>query len=434
MQGAMGLVHMYPFLPDAMEYLDCIASLQGPPSAPQEAVTLADWDALLAYCAKVTAADHFHYVPLLRSTHPSSQPTAAATAVTPTHLRAAPSQTPSPVQKSVHFSPSSVLGQPPFPVSSSQGRSHSGPVSSSLGRSYSGSYTVEHMTSAYSHSAPHNPLHNLPHNPRLQSDASQALPSQGMSQMVQSVEGAGPMSRQGSNILTVNQTTEAPAGWVPQGQASQHLSLPARQDDAPHHLSAYSQHQMTGVLHAAQPFSAQGMALHGHTHRPQQAAPTTANPFRPSQLQHAQFVQLEGGQVFGSQPPLQALHPNAPIQGFVGQGMIHQGRVIQGQGPDHAPSWLGQNLAYMHGSPAVHSAPQAQVYSPMQMQSASQSAHSPDPKAVYPTAAMRSQQLTSVQTHQAQPAGSVQAPLAPFLNEQLKRVLAEGGPSGRRGF
>lgn len=425
MQGAMGLVHMYPFLPDAMEYLDCIASLQGAPSAPQKAVTLADWDALLAYCAKVTAADHFHYVPLLRSTHPSGQATAAATAVTPTHLGVAPSQTQSPVQKSVHFSSSSVLGQPPYPVSSSQARSYSGQVSSSIGRSYSGSYSVEHMTSAYSHSPPHNPLNNPPHNPRLQSDASQALPSPGMSQMVQSVEGTGPMSRQGSDRLTMNHTTEAPAGWVPQSQASQHLSLPARQNDAPHHSYACSQHQTSGVLHAAQPFSAQGMALHGHTHGTKQAAPTTANSFQPLQLQQAQFVQLEG---------VQALHPSAPIQGFVGQGMIDQGRVIQGQGPDHPPAWLGQNLAYMHGSPVVQSGSQAQVYSPMQMQPASQFAQSPDPKAMYPTAAMRSQQLTAVQTHQAQPAGSVQAPLAPFLNEQLKRVLAEGGPSGRRGF
>ena len=419
LQDAMGLVHMYPFLPDAMEYLDCIASLQGPPSAPQPAVTQADWDTLLAYCAKVTAADHFHYVPLLRSTQPPGQ--ATPTAVSPTHMMVVASQMPSSVQKSVHFSPSSGLMQPQHPVSSS------------VGHSYSGSYTVEHMTSAYSHSA----LLNS----RLQSDASQALPSLGM---VQSVEGAGQMSRQmshqGSNRLTLNHTTEAPVGWVPQGQASQHLSVPAGQDDAPGHLSGYSQHQLTGPLHAAaEPFSAHRPALNGHSYGPNHATaasfPTTANSFRPLHLQQAQFVQVEGGQVLVSRAPVQALNPGAPVQGFVGQGVVHhQGRVIQGQGPDHLPAWLGQNLAYTHGSPVVQSAPQGQAYSPMQTQAASQFAQSPDPKAVYPTAAMRSQQLTSVQTHHAQPAGSVQAPLAPFLNEQLKRMLAEGGPSGRRGF
>ena len=122
-QDAMGLVHMYPFLPDAMEYMDCIASLQGSPDALQEPVTQADWDALLAYCAKVTAADHFQYVPLLHSALHPGQATPAA-AYTPNHSVLAANQMPSPVQKSVHFSPDSVLGHPPF--SSSQSHGHSG--------------------------------------------------------------------------------------------------------------------------------------------------------------------------------------------------------------------------------------------------------------------------------------------------------------------
>ena len=414
-QDAMGLVHMYPFLPDAMEYMDCIANLQGLPEALQEAVTQADWDALLAYCAKVTAVDHFHYVPLLGSSHHPAQATSAA-AFSPNHSKVAGTQTPSPVPRSVHFSPNSVLRQPPF--SSSQSQSHSG------------SHTVQQMQPpAYSPSTPHHPW--------LQSEGSQALPSLGESQMEQSMQLSRQVSRQGSNQLSHTHAPEIATSWVPQPQASQHASLSARQDTSPGHLPSYNQHPAPGPLQAADQFP-QAVAFHGpshgSTHPAATTVPMTPNSFRHVQLQPGQFVQVGAGQqIFVSQAPVQTIYSHPAVQGHVSQGMILEGHVNQGRQPDQLPAWLGQNLAYTHANPVGQSAPNRQAHSPPQMQAVFRLTNGANPKAVYPTAAIRSQQLTQ-QTQQVHSTANVKAPLAPFLNEQLKRMLAEGGPSGRRGF
>lgn len=403
MQDAMGLVHMYPFLPDAMEYMDCIASLHRLPDTPQEPVTQADWDALLAYCAKVTAADHFYYVPLLQSTHHSAQATPVP-AFTPSHSAAAANQTPSPVQRSVHFSPDPVLA----PGSSSQ--------------SYSGNHSLQHSPTS-------------PHHPHLQSAGSQALPSLGQSQMSLSLE----LSRQGSSQIDHTQAPEAAPSWVSQPQASQHAPLSARHDQSHGPLSSHDQHQMPGHMQTAGQFPDQGLALPGHSYASSLTNGTsllrTPNSFRHVQLEQGQMVQVEGGrQVFVSQAPVQMMYSSPALQGHVvSQGMIHQGHVIQGRGADHLPAWLGQNLAYTLASPVVQSAPNGRMHSPTPMQAASYLNQGPNPKAVYPTAAMRSQQL-SQQTQHGHSTASVKAPLAPFVNEQLKRMLAEGGPSGRRGF
>ena len=412
----MGLVHMYPFLPDAMEYLDCIADLQGLPQAPQKPVSQADWDALLAYCAKVTAADHFHYVPLLHSTRRPGQ-AAPAAASTPGHSVVAANQTPSPVQRSVRFSPDSVLRQPPF--SSSQSPSHSG------------GHTLQQMQPpAYSPTTPHHPW--------LHSNSSQPLPTLGKSQMVQSLELSRQVSRQGSNQLNHTHAQEVATSWAPQPQASQHAHLSARQDQSPGHLPSYNQHQTPGPLPAADQFSDQGLAFHGHSYGSSHtaAAPFSMTPssFRHVQLQPGQFVQVEAGQqVFVSQAPVQSMYPSPPVQGHASQGMVLEGHVVQGRQSDHLPAWLGENLANTHANPVGQSPPNRQMHSPTPMQAGPQLTQGPNPKAVYPTAAMRSQQLTQ-QTQHVRSAGSVKAPLAPFLNEQLKRMLAEGGPSGRRGF
>lgn len=419
-QDAMGLVHMYPFLPDAMEYMECIASLQAlpalQPQAPQEPVTQADWDALLAYCAKVTAADHFQYVPLLHSTQHPGQATPAA-AFTPDHSGVAANQTPSPVQRSVHFSPDSVLEQPPF--------------SSSHNHSHSGSPSLHHMKPpAYSPTTPHHPW--------LQGQGSQAVPSLGQSQMVQSLDLSRQVSRQGSNQLNQTHAPEVAPSWVPQPQASQHAPLSARQEQSPGHLPSYPQHQMPGPLQGADHFPDQALAFRGYSYGSSHASavpvPMTPNSFRHVQLQPGQFVQVEAGhQIFVSQAPVQSLYSGPPAQGHLSQGMILEGNVVQGRQPDRLPAELGQNLAYTHANPVGQSVPNRQMHSPTQVQAGPQVTPGPNPKAVYPTAAMRSQQLTQ-QTQHAPSTGSVQAPLAPFLHEQLKRMLAEGGPSGRRGF
>ena len=99
-----------------------------------------------------------------------------------------------------------------------------------------------------------------------------------------------------------------------------------------------------------------------------------------------------------------------------------QGRPQHGQ--IHMPSWMGHNLASAYAVPPE----QAERHV---TQHVSPTSTPVNPKVLYPTAAMRSQQLF---TPQAPAANVVQAPLAPFLNEQLKRMVAQGGPSARRGF
>ncbi len=99
-----------------------------------------------------------------------------------------------------------------------------------------------------------------------------------------------------------------------------------------------------------------------------------------------------------------------------------RGRPQHGQ--TYVPSWMGHNLASAYAVPPEQAARHLN-------QHMSQTSPSVSPKVLYPTAAMRSQQLSSPQ---APAANVVQAPLAPFLNEQLKRMVAQGGPSARRGF
>ena len=412
-QDAMGLVHMYPFLPDAMEYMDCIASLHGQPDTPQEPVTQADWDALLAYCAKVTAADHFHYVPLHHSTHHNARATPVA-AFTPSHSAVAANQTPSPVQRSVHFSPDSVLAPALLPGSSSH--------------SYSGNHSLQH--------SPTSPQPATPHHPHLQSAGSQALPSLGQSQLALSLE----MSRQGSSQFDHTQAPERAPSWVSQPQALQHVPPSASHNQSHGRLSSHDQYQVPGpMLQNAGHFPDQGLALPGHSYASSHANGLsllrTPNLLQHVPLEQGQIVQVEGGrQVFVSQAPVQMMYSSPALQGHVvSQGMIHQGHVIQGRGADYSPAWLGQNLAYTLASPAMQSAPHGRMHSPTPMQAAPYLGQGPNPKAVYPTAAMRSQQL-SQQTQHGPSTASVKAPLAPFVNEQLKRMLAEGGPSGRRGF
>ena len=195
---------------------------------------------------------------------------------------------------------------------------------------------------------------------------------------------------------------------------------------------------MPGPLQAADQFPGQALAFHGHSYGSSQSTaapfPMTPNSIRHVQLQPGQFVQVEAGhQVFVSQAPVQSMYSGPTVPGQVRQAMILEGNVVRGRQPDHLPAWLGQNLAYTHANPVGQSIPNRQMHSPTQVQAGPQVAPGPNPKAVYPTAAMRSQQLTQ-QTQHASSTGSVQAPLAPFLNEQLKRMVAEGGPRGRRGF
>ena len=421
-QDAMGLVHMYPFLPDALEYLDCIAGLQSPTQTPEEPVTAADWEALLVYCAKVTAVDHFHYVPLLNRDHSSNSAatsavnSAANSAVSPQQLSAAAAnKTPSPPQRSVRFSPDHVSSQAMFPVSSS------------LTQSHSNSHSGEHVAPAYTQSPAQN---------QARSHQSHMLPALGQSQMAQdSSELARQVSRQGSNQIAFSTPPQQATSWPPQNEPPRHASLPLRQDQGSHRSSSYNQHEVAGqrTLHfPGQPSTFTGFSQALTHPTAASAAAMAPNPFFHSQLQPGQF--LRNCHMFASQDPAQVVHQSSALHGFVSQGFIHQGHVIQNPAAEQLPAWLGQNLAYTHATPPQQSSPVSTLQQPGQMPAVYHASQGPNSKMVYPTAAMRSQQLSSAQNALTHSSNSVQAPLAPFLNEQLKRILAEGGPSGRRGF
>ena len=434
MQDAMALVHMYPFLPDALEYLECIAASQPPAEAREEPVTNADWEALLAYCAKVTAADHFCYVPLLNSNNPSSHAAAAAAAsvITPHPSTAAPGQHPSPASRSVRFGPDPASRQQLFSAVTPQAQTHSSSPSS------------DHLAPAYSQSPGGDP--------RLRTPQSQMLPTLGESQMVQSSKMSRQVSRQGSNQITLTPSPKQVPSWVPQSQAAQHVSLQPRQDLSSSHLSSPSQRQMSGdsMLH----FGGHGQLPNhapafvgfsqGVSHPAAPPAAVVSTPFYHAQFQPGQLVQTERGQMFVSQAPVQLLQQGSAVSGLPSEGLVSHGstsqgysnqvHVMQAQASDQLPAWLSQNLGYTHGTPSQQLSPASLMHNPRQMNSASHRSQSSNPKMVYPTAAMRSQQLSTVQTSMTHSANSVQAPLAPFLNEQLKRMLKEGGPSGRRGF
>ena len=422
-QDAMGLVHMYPFLPDALEYLDCIAGLQSPTQALKEPVTSADWDALLVYCAKVTAIDHFHYVPLLKRDHSSNQAAVAATssaassAVTPQQSSAAAvSQTPSPPQRSVRFSPDHVTHQGMFPVSSS------------LTQSHSGSQSTEHMAPAYTHS---------PWQDHVPSTQSHVLPTLGESRMVQASDIARQVSRQGSNQIAFSTPPEQAPSWGSHHEPPRHAPLRPRQEQGPSHPFSYNQHQVPGQSMLQFPGQASTLTGFSPGLSHSAAAPAVAmtpKPFFQTQLQPSQLMHIEGGHMFASQDPVQMVNQSSAVHGFVSQGFIHEGHAVQNQAPDQLPAWLGQNLGYTHGTPSQQPNPLSILQRPGQAQAAFHASQGPNPKMVYPTAAIRSQQLSSAQTSLTHSSTSVQAPLAPFLNEQLKRILAEGGPSGRRGF
>lgn len=408
----MGLVHMYPFLPDALEYLELIAEQQGlrdAPVDPPDTMLTADWDTLLAYCTKITATDYFDHVPLRGFTEHA---TAAGRNPTNTELnQAAPllnaHSSPSHVmvsrkanssgnqtsgQRAVHFSPEPVLQQAVFSNSISQSVSHS----------MSGSQSPEQAAMSVSQGQQHQNHHSNLLGPEVESQA------------MQSYQRSKQTSRQGSGQIRDEVLPLQTPALIAQRQPAQYTPLQMGQGLSPTPAAFHNgQQRMPGrsLLQLQD-------QVPGHLDSlSQQQLPAHRSPvLDPQVLGHTDLSH--------HQLPVQTLHhqqslSQVPMPGS--GGSVHKGGL---QGQSNLPSWIGQNLASKYAEAPAQVAPRR--YS----QSLSPISQPLDLKVLYPTAAMRSQQLL----HQAPSASVVQAPLAPFLNEQLKRMVAQGGPSARRGF
>ena len=450
----MALVHMYPFLPDALEYLELVAEQQGvkdAPVDPPETISQADWDTLSAYCTHITATDYFEHVPLRGFTghaaapskptaptatpHPSSShavasinphssgnythssPSQAAASVNPHSLGF---QTPSPSgHRTVCFSPEPILRQASFP------NRHGHSVRQSFSQSPSHSHSPERVLAPISHTPAHaqqaqtHNRHLFDSDPRLQA-------MQSPSQAMQSHQMSRQASRQGSSQIRKGSLPLQTPPWMVQGQSQQYTQLQTGQgsNGFPMFQSGREQAHGRSVLHVQdQTFPQMEHSSMRHpapdqtplymtlgVNQGQTSGHMTAaldhqmSHYMTSGLDHEQsFTQAQSNRVAG----------------------YHQG--VQGQPQHdqiHMPSWMGHNLASEYAVPPQQSARhQTEHVSPTSLPV--------NTKVLYPTAAMRSQQLSSPQ---APAANVVQAPLAPFLNEQLKRMVAQGGPSARRGF
>lgn len=345
----MGLVHMYPFLPHPFEFLELIAEqqgLKGAPVDPVHSITDADWEALLAYCAKVTAVDMCDHVPLsvFKKSHAQSSDHDAVSSSP--NSGAIGSQMPSP----------QVQQAPP-----------------QLSHSYSLSPDCA---------------------PGIQTPAQQDQQSWShYSQAGQFSPMSRQASRQGSNQVREGQLPQQAACWPAQSQAVQYMSS--------HAAGLGSIPTPPGFL----------------------TAPPNQHGLSVLQAPHDMQGQIKATIGYGQNDH----HTAVPFS--LGQSQSVQDCVRPAQGPGQMSSWIGHNLASVHAVPTN----QRNRVGPSHIQNhvVSQFSQPADPKLVYPTAAMRSQQLSSSQVSSGI---AVQAPLAPFLNEQLRRVLAQSGPSARRGF
>ncbi len=393
----MGLVHMYPFLPDPLEYLELIAEQQGLKNAPldtPDSITKADWKILLAYCSKITAVDYFDYVPLRGFQAPPPQAMAQApinpNTQSPRHVAAAMNsdsfiaQTPSPGQRSVHFSPEPVFRQASFHTSHSHSLSHSH------------SHSPEHVTPSQSQSPAQ----------RGQQSRNQApaLSLQAQSEAMRLSEIQRQASWQGSSQMREGPAPAQSPTWFSQSQPAQYAPLQA--SNPTHATFQNSQQQMPCrdllQIQGEMPSqAAQDMEIgqlqnahHANFQSGRQQTPGRSFP----QAQNQMLDQIGHQQRFG--------HVGISNITEVGQG--HQGQLNQSHRPD-TPTWLGQNLASTYAVPPPQSKPFSQPQNPGHY--VSQVSQASDPKVIYPTAAMRSQQLSS----NAAPTGNkVQASLAPF--------------------
>ncbi len=448
----MALVHMYPFLPDALEYLELVAEQQGvkdAPVDPPETISQADWDTLLAYCTHITARDYFEHVPLRGFTGYAAAPTAPA--VTPhtspspavasvnphssgNHTHSSPSQaaasvnphssgfqTPSPSgHRTVRFSPEPILRQTSFPNS----LGHS--VRQSFSQSPSHSHSPEPVVAPMSHSPAHaqqaqtHYRHLFDSDPRLQA-------MQSPSQAMQSHQMSRQASRQGSSQIREGSLPLQTPPWMVQGQSQQYTQLQTGQDS----------NLGFPVFQSGQE-QARGQSL-------LQVQDQTLRQMQPSLMQHPGTNQTPLYMLDGVNQGQTSHHVTAALDHqmshYMTSGQDRQQSVthapsnsvteyhlgVQGQpqhGQIHMPSWMGHNLASAYALPPEQAARH-------QTEHVSTTSPPVNTKVLYPTAAMRSQQLS---LSQAPAANVVQAPLAPFLNEQLKRMVAQGGPSARRGF
>ncbi len=459
----MALVHMYPFLPDALEYLELVAEQQGvkdAPVDPPETISQADWDILLAYCTHITATDYFEHVPLRGfTTYAAASRNTTAPAVTshtpPSHAVASVNphssgnhthssqsqavasvnphssgfQTPSPGHRSVRFSPEPTFRQASFPNS----LGHS--VGQSFSQSPSHSHSPEPVVASISHSPAHvqqaqtHYRHLLSSDPRPQAMQSHQMSRQAMqspSQAMQSHQMSRQASRQGSSQLREGSLPLQTPPWMVQGQSQQYTQLQTGHDSNlgfPVFQSGQEQAHGRNVLQV------QDQTL-------RQMKPSLMH-LRPGQMPDDMTDGMNQGQISGHvTAALDHQMPHYMTSGLDREQSVtqaqsnsvtgyHQG--VQGRsqhGQSQLPSWIGQNLASAYAVPPEQTARHL-------TQHMFQTSPPVNPKVLYPTAAMRSQQMSSPQ---APAANVVQAPLAPFLNEQLKRMVAQGGPSARRGF
>ncbi|KAL0035734.1 hypothetical protein WJX77_000797 [Trebouxia sp. C0004] len=451
-QNAMALVHMYPFLPDALEYLELVAEQQGvkdAPVDPPETISQADWDTLLAYCTHITATDYFEHVPLRGFTGyaaapsnptppavtPHTSPSHAVASVNPhssgNHTYSSPSQavasvnphssgfqSPSPGHRSVRFSPEPILRQASFPNS----LGHS--VHQSF--SQSPSHSPEPIVAPISHSPAHAQQAQTHYRPLLGSNPRpQAM--QSPSQAVQSHQMSRQVSRQGSSQLREGPLPLQTPPWMVQGQSQQFTQLQTGQDSNLG-FPVFQNDQ-------EQAFGQNVLQVQDHTSR--QMQPSLMQHPGPHQTPLYMTDGLNQGQISGHVTA--ALDHQMPL--YMMSGLDRQQSVTQAQsnsvtgfhpgmqgrpqhGQVHMPSWIGHNLASAYAVPPEQAA--RHLTQPMP-----QTSPPVNPNVLYPTAAMRSQRMSSPQ---APAANVIQAPLAPFLNEQLKRMVAQGGPSARRGF
>ncbi|DBA88714.1 TPA: hypothetical protein ACH3X2_004813 [Trebouxia sp. C0005] len=450
-QNAMALVHMYPFLPDALEYLELVAEQQGvkdAPVDPPETISQADWDTLLAYCTHITATDYFEHVPLRGFTGyaaaPSKRTAPAATPHTSSshavasvnphssgnHFHSSPSQagasanqhspnfhTPSPGHRTVRFSPEPIFRQASFPNS----LGHS--VRQSFSQSPSHSHSPEPIVAPISHSPAHVQQAQT-HYRHLFDSETRSQATQSPSQAMQSHQMSRQASRQGSSQIREGSLSLQTPSWMVQGQAQQCTQLQTGQDSNlgfPVFQSSQEQARGRSLL--------QDQTLrHMKPNLMQHPGPDQTPLYMTDGVNQAQ-ISGHVTAVLDHQMPHYMMSgldreqsvTQAPSTSVTGYNQGVQGRPQHGQ--THMPSWTRHNLASAYAVPPE----QARHLN----QHMSQTSSPVTPRVLYPTAAMRSQQLSSVQ---APAANVVQAPLAPFLNEQLKRMVAQGGPSARRGF
>ena len=480
-QNAMGLVHMYPFLPDPLEYLELIAERQGHKDAPTANIANeADWQTLLAYCAKVTSVDICEHMPLsnfMPGVGPANTAVSAAAGAAAVPSSSPVSQNLSMDERSMHFSPDSATRQAVF--QSTQSHSQNGNSDHSMAPNQ------EPAWSQYSQ-VPQTAFSPMARQPSRQA-SSQASMSMVPEHAMLPNNGMVPdhvMLRQGSNGLVPEHAMlrQGSDGMIPEhGMVPEHAmlrqgsngmvpehALPRQglqQLMVPEHpmLRQGPQHGMPGEMqmqyqlpysqagqHAPMQIMTNGLIP---VHNPlfQMSSHSMHQSTMPDHMQmhaHLPLHQLPMQRQLSapSSPSMQAsvpyitaqqrLNSNQPRNGYMSQHQAAAGHMAHSQPSGLLPPWIGQNLASAYAVPSSeleHLTPrQPSLRAPSTPGSQN---GGPSPRAVYPTAAMRSQQISSSQAPPVTISGNtVQAPLAPFLNEQLKRMLAQSNPSARRGF